>query len=119
MNNRKQKVFSMLDSLTKKEIYDYIKERNIIAKGMKEDLSRIAKTKQPSHFETLSNNITGNLNEILSNHYRLGEAYIVAFVLECFYDNKYKIKDLQWYLKEMIKADETLKEYVYEIMKDF
>jgi len=48
----------------------------------------------------------------------MGEAYIIAFVLECFYDKKYKIKDLQQYLKAIIDGDEELKEYVYDIMKD-
>jgi hypothetical protein len=119
MNNRKQQVFAMLDSLTKKEIYDYIKERNIIVKGMKEDFHRIAKVKQPSHFETILSNISGNMYETTNEYYRLGEAYIIAFILVCFYDDKYKIKDMKDYMKGLIDGDKKLKEYVYDIMKDF
>ena len=36
-----------------------------------------------------------------------------------FQNDKYKISDLQSYLKIMIKDDLKLKELVYEIMKDF
>lgn len=120
MNNRKQQVVSMLDSLTMKEINDYINERHI-NKDLKEKFKRLASTKQPSHFETITNSINEKsvLNEVTNKYYYLGEAYVIAFILECFYDKKYKINDLKYYLKELIDGNETVKEYVYEIMKDF
>ena len=123
MNNRKQKINSLLDSLTQKEINDYIKERNIdkLSKinKFKESLNKISDTKQDTHFHTIGDEIGKELNEGMNKYYKMGQAWMIAFVLECFYDNKYKIKDLQWYLKEIMKQDDTLKEYVYEIMKDF
>ena len=75
--------------------------------------------KQNTHLYIIGDEIGKEFNESANKYYKMGQAWIIAFVLECFYDNKYKIKDLQWYLKEIIKQDDTLKEYVYEIMKDF
>lgn len=118
MNNRKQKIHSVLDSLTQKELEEYIKERKLNIKK-EELLKKIKLKKEFNHFEKISNLITVNLNNILSKYYKLGQARIIAFILVCFYDNKYKIKDIKSYMKQLIDDDKELKEYVYDCMKDF
>ena len=118
MNNRKQKIYSLLDSLSQKELEDYIKDRKMNNK-IKEMLDTINKYKESNHFVKLSNSITGNLNDIIIKYHKLGQAYTIAFVLECFYDQKYKLTDLRTYLKAQIDDDKELKEYVYDCMKDF
>ena len=50
---------------------------------------------------------------------KLGSAYMIAFILNSFYDDKYKINDIKCYLKAIIDEDNEVKEYVYDIMKDF
>jgi hypothetical protein len=119
MNNRKQKVNSFLDSVTEKELEEYIKEHKLINKGYKELLNKVKDSKPKSHYMKLIEKNSENMNTAISNYINLGRAWVIAFVLECFYDNKYKVKDLQCYLKVLMDNDKTLKEYVYECMKDF
>lgn len=121
-NNRKQKITSMLDSLTKKELDDYLSTKNYINLQAKEFLERFDKIKsnrEDNHHNTISNKISDNFQKGFGQIYKIGQAYVIAFVIECFYDKKYKIKDLKEYLKAMIETDKELKEYVYEIMKDY
>ena len=75
--------------------------------------------KPETHFIKISNNINEKFYKVLNQYRQLGSAYIIAFVLECFYDDKYKIKDIQSYMKALMDDDKQLKEYVYDLMKDF
>jgi hypothetical protein len=120
MNNREQQVYSLLDSLSQKELENYIQDRklNKKVKDMLDTISRY-KDREPTHFVKLSNSITGNLNDIIMKYHKLGQAYTIAFILECFYDQKYKIADLKSYLKIQMDNDKELKEYVYDCLKDF
>ncbi|HHX69723.1 MAG TPA: hypothetical protein GX708_16965 [Gallicola sp.] len=117
-NNRKQKVFSFLDSVTETELNNYIKERKI-NNISRDALNKIKNNSQKSHWEQICFSLMQKTNENSNNFLKLGQAFIIAFVLECFYDKKYKIKDLKEYLKVMIDNDEELKNYVYDCMKDF
>lgn len=119
MNNRKQQIKSFLDSMTCKEFDDYIKESNIPNKNVQEMMDRIKYRKHEKHFDIVMSKINEALGKDINSIYKLGQAWVIAFVLESFYDQKYKISDLQYYMKALIKDDEELKEYVYEIMKDF
>jgi len=120
MNNRKQQVNSFLNSITEKELEDYIKENKLINRGYKKLLSIVRDSKPKSHYmKLLEENGNNNMNIAISNYINLGRAWVIAFVLECFYDDRYKLSDLQTYLKAMFKDDKVLKEYVYECMKDF
>lgn len=118
MSNRNKQVESFLNSLTEKELDIYIKE-NIKNKSFTDKLYKLRDNLPESHFNRLSSDIGKNINDIINNYYNLGQAIIISFVLECFYDSKYNINDIQYYLKSYIKNNKTLKEYVYEIMKDY
>ena len=120
-NNRKQKVYSMLDSITRTELENYILDNKYIntkTKELLELLDRVKANKEYSQSDKILNKLNNNFQQSLNNYYKFGMANIIAFVLECFYDKKYKIKDLQQYLKAIIDGDKELKEYVYDIMKD-
>ena len=122
MNNRKQKIYSVLDSITKTELENYISDKKLMKTKSKELLelfNRVKVNREQNNLQIISSNLSKNLQETIDGYYKMGEAYIIAFVLECFYDKKYKIKDLKEYLKTMIDGDKKLKEYVYDIMKDF
>jgi len=121
-NNRKQKIYSILDSLTRTELEKYISDKKLIntkSKELLELFNRVKVNREYNHSQIILNKLSKNLQETLDGYYKMGEAHIIAFVLECFYDKKYKIKDLKEYLKTMIDGDKKLKEYVYDIMKDF
>lgn len=118
MNNRKQKVFSTLDSLTQKELSEYVQDRNL-NNNFKDLLEKVAQHRKRTFGEKCSAKIAEDFNKAISSYYKVGQAWIIAFCLECFYDNKYKIADLKYYLKQIIENDSELKEYVYELMKDF
>ncbi|HHU55746.1 MAG TPA: hypothetical protein GXZ48_03530 [Acholeplasmataceae bacterium] len=118
-NNRKQKVYSILDSLTQTELDNYIKERKINLKVDKlmETLNKIKKPE--SHYARIIQKINDDFSNILTSYYNLGMAWVIAFVLESFYDDKYKIKDLKLYLHEIMKNNSELKDMAYDCMKDF
>lgn len=118
-NNRKQQIYSMLDSLTQNEIEQYLTENKLHSKGIEEKLKELSNRKPETHFKRISDKIQVDVDKSITAYYKLGMAYVISLVLECFYDEKYKIKDLKTYMKYMIKDDEVLKEYVYDIMKDF
>lgn len=118
-NNRKQKVYSVLDSLSQSELEKYMSERKYININVKKLLEKLKINKEPTHFDTIVSKINKGFDNTLKSYYKLGEAWVIAFVLECFYNKKYKISDLQDYLKAMIDDDKELKEYVYDLMKDF
>lgn len=118
-NNRKQKVYSLLDSLSQNELEKYMSEREFINAGVKKMIEKIKINREPNHYNILISKIGVDIDKNFNSFYKLGQAWIIAFVLECFYDKKYKIADLKEYLKVMIDGDKQLKEYVYDLMKDF
>lgn len=118
MNNRKQQVNSFLDSVTQKELDEYIKERKLNNR-INEILNMIKDKREVKHFDRLSNSINKDFGDIISNNVKLGQAWVIAFVLVCFYDDKYKISDLKLYMKKLMDGDDSLKQYVYDLMKDF
>ncbi len=119
-NNRKQKINSVLDSLTSKELENYLNtKKDYLNPKAKESLNKIKINREENHYYTISKGISDNLEKVLNGYYKLGEAWVIAFVLECFYDKKYKFADLKEYLKAFIDNDKELKEYVYDLMKDF
>ena len=119
MNNRKQKVESVLKSLTQKELDDFITKNNINLDRdrMHRKLKEIRKPE--THYQKIGESINNDIGENINSYYKLGQAWVIAFVLECFYDDKYKIQDIKTYMKAMIKDDVELKEMVYDIMKDW
>lgn len=118
MNNRKQKVESVLKSLTQKELDDFITKNNINLDRdrMYRKLKEIRKPE--THYHKIGESINSDIGKNIHSYYKLGQAWVIAFVLECFYDDKYKIRDMQTYIKAMIKDDDELKEMVYDCMKD-
>lgn len=122
LNNRKQQVESFLDTVTSKEIQDYINNNKLNLEFIKK-LKVVKETKPSSylqkHVEKISRLANEAHNEVIDKFYKLGKAQIIAFILTCFYDDKYKINDIKYYLKAIIDDDNELKEYVYDIMKDF
>lgn len=118
-NNHIQKVYSVLDSLTQVELNHYIKDRNINLKRdvMFDKLSKIHKPE--THQTKISQEIGDAFSKALNSYYNMGMAWVISFVLESFYDDKYKIKDLKDYLHEMMKSNKELKEMVYDCMKDW
>ena len=122
MNNRKQKVYSLLDSLTEKELENYLKDRKINL-ATNELLRRFKKYKsdniESNHYGRMCKSVNGDLENIISKYNKLGMAWVIAFIFACFYDEKYKIKDIKDCLKDLIDDNQELKEYVYDIMKDF
>lgn len=119
MNNRKQKVKSFLNSITSKELEDYIKENNIPNKNIQEMIDRIKHHRPEKHLDIITSKINDGLGKDINSIYKSGQAWVIAFVFRMFYNDKYKVSDLQEYMKAMMESDEELKEYVYEIMKDF
>jgi len=118
-NNRKQKVYSILDSLTQTELDNYIKDKNI---DLEKDklINKLNELRKPkTHWEKAAQKINDDFGKVLNSYFNLGRAWIIAFVLQCFYDDKYKIADLKSYLYAIIKDNPELKEMVYDCMKDF
>jgi len=118
-NNHTQKVYSVLDSLTQTELDQYIKDKdiNLTRDRMFETLNRIRKP--TNHKDRILQDINDNLEKVIKSYYDLGMAWIISFVLESFYDDKYKINDLKLYLHKIMDNDQELKEMVYESMKDW
>ena len=118
MGNRKQQVESFLDTVTEKEMEDYIKDKNVNLEWIKK-FKRIEETRHESHLNRLTEQIYQKNFDVNDSFYKLGVAYVVAFILNSFYDDKYKINDIKYYLKAIIDGDSETKGYVYDIMKDF
>ena len=109
---------SFLDTLTSKEMQDYIDDKKLNLEWIKK-FKIIKNTRHTSNLQRLAEEISNKNHDINNSFYRLGNAYIIAFILNCFYDDKYKISDIKYYLKVIIDGDEELKGFVYDIMKDF
>ena len=118
-NNYKQKVYSVLDGLTQADLDDYIKNRNI---NLNRDnmLKMLEKIRKPeTHFQKIINDINDEVSKASMSYYNLGMAWVMSFILECLYDDKYKFADLKSYIHTMMDGNSELKEMVYDCMKDF
>ena len=124
-NNEKQKIYEMLDSLTQIELESYISDRNLLKTEIQEFknkykmLNRIKISRENNHHDTITVNLYNNLQDLINKYYKLGMAKVIAPILYDYSDEKYKIADLQKYIKDILETDKELKEYIYEIMKDF
>ena len=97
---------------------DYIADKKINLEWIIK-FKRIKETKPKSHQHRLVEEIANKGQNVNNSFYKLGSAYMIAFILNSFYDDKYKINDIKCYLKAIIDEDNEVKEYVYDIMKDF
>jgi len=124
-SNEKQKIYKILDSLTQTELENYISDRNILEteiqefKNKYEMLNRIKISRENNHLDTITVNLYSNIQDSINKYYKLGMAKVIAPILQNYHDEKFKITDLQKHIKDILETDKDLKEYVYEIMKDF
>jgi hypothetical protein len=76
--------------------------------------SKISNKIATESFEKINKTICDSMEQ----YYKLGEATIIALILNCFYEDKYKSKDIKEYMKSIIDSDNELKEMVYDCMKE-
>lgn len=119
MNNRKQEIYSLLDSMTANEFDDYIKNRVDINSTTLNYLNHMKKYKEykneTTHLQKLINKSYGEIQ----NLFTVGEANIIAMILYYSLHDKYDIKDFCELFKNILKGNKTLRECTYDIMKDF
>jgi len=94
----------------------YLEQRKKMNKINKE--TQVFKISNKTTME-FSEKINKNICDLIEQYYRLGEANIISFILNCFYEDKYKSKDIKEYIKAIIDSDNELKEMVYDCMKDW
>ena len=66
----------------------------------------------------ISNEINKSVSKAISDYYTFGEAYILATV-QYLLNQDCDIDEMKKYIKEVIDTNVELKDYVFEIMKDF
>ena len=117
MNNRKQEIFSVLDSLTANELEKYIEERKLNNKfqGL---LNKIKEHREPTHFQKLANECSKNVSSAYDKYYYLGEANMLAYFLHVLCHHDFNTKECKELLMKTLKDNQELKEMTYEIMKD-
>lgn len=123
MSNRQQQVNSFINSLTQKEVDKFISE-NRINKSLLISLEKIKNSGLPqTHSDRIVKEIntafTQDFDEYNNSIYRLGQAQIIALLLNQFYDEEYKISDVKSFFKALMDNEKELKGFVYDIMKDF
>lgn len=123
MSNRQQQINSFMNSLTQKEIDKFISE-NRINKSLLISLEKIKNSGLPqTHSDRIVKEIntafTQGFDEYNNSIYRLGQAQIIALLLNQFYDEEYKISDVKSFFKVLMDNEKELKGFVYDIMKDF
>ena len=123
MSNRQQKVNSFINSLTQKEVDEFI-SANKVNKNFLDSLNKIKNNRlSQTHSDRIVKEIhtafAQGFDEYSSSLYRLGQAQIIALLLNQFYDEEYKVSDVKSFFKALMDNAKELKEYVYEIMKDF
>ena len=121
-NNRQQQVDSFLKGITQQELEGYISRNNLNIAHLK-NLNKVKRVAPKTHFIGVTDIIFQNFSKehqiITDSIYKLGQAQIIALLLNQFYDENYKITDVKSFFKALIDKDKDLKEYVYEIMKDY
>lgn len=122
-SNRQQQVNSFLSGLTQKEVDIFIDENKInveyIKKLNKIRNSSLSKTHSQKIFDTITQKFGKEHKEFAESIYKIGQAQIVALLLNQFYDENYKVSDVKSFFKAWMDNDKDLKGYVYEIMKDY
>jgi hypothetical protein len=81
-------------------------------------LEKIKSNRPDNHSQKIFKNLCSPINKSIEDIYKLGTATIISQIIY-YYNDNYKISDLHKLLKNYINQDETLKEYVYDVMKDF
>ena len=117
-DNRKQQVNAFLNGVTSSELEEYLQENEISEESNKcFQLMKMYKEhhNETTHIQKLVNGTYKNMN----NLYMLGEAYIIAMVMYYGLHKDFTVKMFVESFDDMFKTDEILKEYVYEIIKDF
>ena len=93
------------------------KERIDVLKNIKRSV--ISRTHDNKILDDISKKYSDNHIEYIENIYKLGQAQIMALLLNQFYDENYKVSDIKSFFKAWMDNDKELKNYVYEIMKDY
>lgn len=119
MNNRKQKIYSLLDSMTANELDDYIKNRVGINKTTIDTLTHIQKYKEYKNETTHLQRLVNKSYEGIQNLFVIGEANIIAMVLYYSLHDEFNVKNFCDVFRDMLKKDKVLREFTYDIMKDF
>lgn len=121
-NNRQQQVDSFLKGVTQQELESYINENKLNLAYIK-NLNRIKQVAPKTHFGGITDVVLRNFNKecrtVIDSVNKLGQAQIIAVLLNQFYDEDYKVSDVKSFFKALMDEDKELKEYVYEIMKDY
>jgi len=122
-NDRQQQVNSFLNKLTQNEIDKYIYD-NKINHDYLESLMKIKNRKASrTHSDRIAKKIfdsfANQFNRYSFSMYKFGQAQIMAFLLRQSYNKDYKADDIRQHLRILMDNDKELKEYVYEIMKDY
>lgn len=116
-NNRKQKVNAFLDSITRVELEQYMKNTKL-NRDARTLLNELSSQRPETHIERIYTQLNNDFAELLDKLRRLGQAHIIATVLNFMFDARYSLGDLKDMLYNYCKDDKILQEYVFEIMKD-
>lgn len=93
------------------------KERIDVLKNIKRNV--ISRTHGNKILDDINKKYSDNHIEYIENIYKLAQAQIMALLLNQFYDENYKVSDVKSFFKASMDNDKELKNYVYEIMKDY
>lgn len=66
----------------------------------------------------ISEGITNKLGEYMNEYYKICNAYMLALLLHYIIYKNFTEKDIIEMIYDMMKNDETLKNYVYDYMKE-
>ncbi len=122
-SNRQQQVNSFLEGITQKELDNYISKNKLNVKYA-DTLRKIRdETSSKTHIDMVFKDINTKFNKEYVDYiwsvYKIGQAQLIALFLNNFYDENYKISNIKKLLKAWMDNDKELKNYVYEIMKDY
>lgn len=119
MNNRKQEIYILLDSMTANEFDDYIKNRVDTNKTALDYLNHMKKYKEYKNETIHLQRLVNKSYEGIQDLFTVGEANIIAMILYYSLHDKFNVKDFCNIFRDMLKRDEKLREFTYDIMKDF
>ena len=119
MNNRKQKINSILDSLTSKEIEQYLSERKINKKKT-ELLQILQKNKDQkgelTHLQKLFSEVINY--QPYEKMFDLGQANVIAMIFHYGLHKDFTMKEFIKGMRNSFDDNQRLKNFVYDIMKD-
>lgn len=93
------------------------KKRTDVLKNTKRSV--ISRTHGNKILDDISKKYSDNHTEYVGSIYKLGQAQIMALLLNEFYDENYEVSYIKSFFKIYMDGDKELKNYVYEIMKDY